>query len=121
MPTLGGYIDRRLKRSIKVHLHQLALSVKTRRVVNCDYLCPSTLNNFVRSEGGGAVWISAGSTTTFTNSSFTGNTLFLNNTEGGGGAIFNNGGDLTINGGLFERVADAASFNISNDCNGQIA
>ena len=62
----------------------------------------SFTNNFVRSEGGGAVWISAGSTTSFTDSSFTANTLSLNNTEGGGGAIFNNGGDLTINGGLFE-------------------
>ena len=50
-------------------------------------------------DGGGALYLSAGTTGTVTSCTFTGNVA--NGTSGSGGAVFNNGGTLTVTGSLF--------------------
>ena len=60
--------------------------------------------NNAASAQGGAVWTSATSTTFFTDVVFTENSVLGVVTQNaGGGAIFNNGGDLIVNSGVFEN------------------
>ena len=59
---------------------------------------------------GGALWNQAGSTMTVTDSQFHDNVASGDAADDGGGAIFNNGGRLVVQGGTFLRnVADGAS------------
>ena len=63
------------------------------------------------SNRGGAVWNSATSTTFITDVAFIENSAFgVSTVNAGGGAIFNNGGDLIVNGGVFEENIAGNSF-----------
>ena len=59
---------------------------------------------------GGAVWNSADSNMFLTDVGFAGNVASGNNADNGGGAIFNNGGNVTVNTGDFSgNLADGTS------------
>ena len=65
--------------------------------------------NLAGSEGG-AVWNSAVAEMFLTDVVFTGNAASGNDADNGGGAIFNNGGNVTVNTGVFDdNVADGTA------------
>ena len=67
------------------------------------------IENLAGSEGG-AVWNSAESSMFLTNVVFSGNVASGNAADNGGGAIFNNGGDVAVTNSVFdENIADGIS------------